>query len=130
MSALDARGLFPVRIGAAKASGGTHWSRRISPRHMAAFYSQLADPLHSELPALTIMLMTVSHFLQRHGWWLVIVLGGALYMFRRWAAAEQGRLIVDNWRLHLPGAGRIYLNLALVRFTRILGTLLHNAIPI
>src|SRR5579885_850834 len=30
----------------------------------------------------------------------------------------------------MPGAGRIYLQYALSRFTRILGTLLHNGIPI
>ena len=35
-----------------------------------------------------------------------------------------------GWRLRIPQAGTIYLNLALSRFTRILGTLLHNGIPI
>ncbi len=30
----------------------------------------------------------------------------------------------------MPGMGKIYLSLALSRFTRILGTLLHNGIPI
>ena len=32
--------------------------------------------------------------------------------------------------MRLPGAGSIFLSLALARFTRILGTLLHNGIPI
>ena len=30
----------------------------------------------------------------------------------------------------MPGAGHIYLHFALSRFARILGTLLHNGIPI
>src|SRR5437870_4318977 len=42
----------------------------------------------------------------------------------------QGRLLSDGWRLKMPSAGTIYLNLALSRFTRILGTLLRNGIPI
>jgi general secretion pathway protein F/type IV pilus assembly protein PilC len=41
-----------------------------------------------------------------------------------------GRTTADAIRLRLPLAGKIYLALALSRFTRILGTMLHNGIPI
>jgi general secretion pathway protein F/type IV pilus assembly protein PilC len=61
---------------------------------------------------------------------LLIGFGGIFYLFRRWSASESGRLHLDGWRLRLPGAGPIYLQLALSRFTRILGTMLHNGIPI
>ncbi len=83
-----------------------------------------------ELPALTELIMEVSHGMQRHGVWLLV--GGVVvvYGFRRWAATESGRLLLDGWRLRIPGAGTIFLQLALARFTRILGTLLHNGIPI
>ena len=83
-----------------------------------------------ELPALTEALIGTSHFLQRW-WWLILGLAiGGWWLYRRWARTEQGRLTVDGWRLRMPTAGKIYLNLALARFTRILGTLLHNGIPI
>jgi general secretion pathway protein F/type IV pilus assembly protein PilC len=53
MSMLDARGLFPVRIEAAKKGGGTATGRlKVKARHMATFYSQLADLLHSGVPLL------------------------------------------------------------------------------
>jgi general secretion pathway protein F/type IV pilus assembly protein PilC len=39
-------------------------------------------------------------------------------------------LLIDKVRLRIPIAGKIFLNFALSRFTRILGTLLHNGIPI
>jgi general secretion pathway protein F/type IV pilus assembly protein PilC len=83
-----------------------------------------------ELPALTQWIVSISHVLQRHGIWVVAGVGLGVYLFRRWASTESGRLKVDALRLKLPGAGRIFLSLALVRFTRILGTLLHNGIPI
>jgi type II secretory pathway component PulF len=67
------------------------------------------------------------------GWGGLVILmsliaGGAAFIW--WSGTPAGRLRVDGWRLRLPGAGTIYLNLALARFTRILGTLLHNGIPI
>jgi general secretion pathway protein F/type IV pilus assembly protein PilC len=83
-----------------------------------------------DLPAITKMLMGTSHFLQRQGWWVVLLGIVGVVLFRRWMKTDRGRLIVDTWRLHMPAAGTIYLHLALARFTRILGTLLHNGIPI
>jgi general secretion pathway protein F/type IV pilus assembly protein PilC len=53
-----------------------------------------------------------------------------LFQFKLWAASEAGRYALDGFRLRLPAAGSIYLNLALARFTRILGTLLKSGIPI
>jgi general secretion pathway protein F/type IV pilus assembly protein PilC len=49
---------------------------------------------------------------------------------RHLLGTEKGRLIGDRIRLRIPGAGKIFLSLSLSRFTRILGTLLHNGIPI
>lgn len=83
-----------------------------------------------ELPAITQGLMATSHFMQGQGVWLLVVAVFGFIAFRRWAATEGGRELVDGWRLRLPGAGMIYLNFAIARFSRILGTLLHNGIPI
>jgi len=83
-----------------------------------------------ELPLITTIIVGLSHILQRY---LVVVLAvGALgvFLFRRWARTPKGRLKIDAMRLRLPGAGAIYLHLAISRFSRILGTMLHNGIPI
>jgi general secretion pathway protein F/type IV pilus assembly protein PilC len=103
---------------------------------LVIFFVPRFEPIFNELdkkgdlPALTQGLMGVSHFLQGHGWWMLLVVAAGVYFFRRWASSENGRLKVDALRLRAPVAGKIYLNLALSRFTRILGTLLKNGIPI
>jgi len=83
-----------------------------------------------ELPVLTLYLMKFSHFLQSPWGWLAfaLVIGGTigLYIWSR----GRGRYTADAIRLRLPLAGNIYMALALSRFTRILGTMLHNGIPI
>jgi general secretion pathway protein F/type IV pilus assembly protein PilC len=83
------------------------------------------------LPTITALLMGTSHFLM--GWGGLGMLAGAVVVgviYWRWSGTPSGRLRVDGWRLRMPGVGNIFLSLALARFTRILGTLLHNGIPI
>src|SRR6266849_109206 len=63
LTLLDARGLIPVRITSAKTPAASHrWGRRVRGRYMAAFYSQLADLLHSGVP-----LMRSLEILERQG---------------------------------------------------------------
>src|SRR5262249_36336224 len=52
---LDARGLYPLRIAAAKPAGSFgsfRFGRVIRGKYMTGFYSQLADLLHSGVPLL------------------------------------------------------------------------------
>lgn len=84
-----------------------------------------------ELPWLTSGLMSVSQFMLSWtgllGIALFVLTAGAIW---RWTRTPGGRHVVDRWKLRLPIAGTFYLHLAIARFARILGTLLHNGIPI
>src|SRR5262249_48260709 len=76
-----------------------------------------------ELPWLTQALVVFSHFMQSYWWLAIMMLAGGIYLYRRWASTADGRYMLDTWRLRSPGAGKIYLHLALARFSRIQGTL-------
>lgn len=82
------------------------------------------------LPWATTALLSLSHFVQNY-WWLVagiVVLG--IILLRRSADTELGRWRIDVIRLRTYLVGRIVRNLAVARFCRVLGTLLHNGVPI
>jgi general secretion pathway protein F/type IV pilus assembly protein PilC len=83
-----------------------------------------------QLPWLTTALIGFSHGCISYWPILLGLVAGAFFLFRRWARTVQGRITLDRWRLRVPGAGPIYLHLALSRFTRIQGTLLQNGIPL
>jgi general secretion pathway protein F/type IV pilus assembly protein PilC len=83
-----------------------------------------------DLPFLTVALLNLSHFIKSWWWLMTIVVVGGFIGFKAFARTEQGRVTLDTIRIKTPQAGKIYLSLALSRFTRILGTLLHNGIPI
>ncbi len=97
------------------------------PKFQEMFERQQAS---GDLPWLTQWLLGTSNFLKNNILWILPVLVGAFFAFRWWARTEDGRWLVDGWKLKIPGAGNIWRNLAIARFCRILGTLLHNGIPI
>ena len=82
------------------------------------------------LPWATTAVVGISDILGQYGLWIVagMIVGGIT--FAQYARSEEGRLVVDQARLVIPGAGSIHRSLAIARFCRILGTLLHNGVPI
>jgi general secretion pathway protein F len=82
------------------------------------------------LPSLTVYIIGLSHFMQDNWWWIIALGAGVIWAFRRWKRSETGRIVFDRLKLKIPVGGKLVLSLALGRFTRILGTLLANGIPI
>jgi general secretion pathway protein F len=97
------------------------------PKFEDMFKSQAAS---GDLPTLTIMLLSTSRFLQSNFLWILAALGAGWYGLRKWTDTLDGRRRIDRWKLRIPVAGAIWRNLAIARFCRILGTMLHNGIPI
>jgi general secretion pathway protein F/type IV pilus assembly protein PilC len=83
-----------------------------------------------QLPSLTVFIIGLSHFMIDNFWWMIPVMVGAIVGFVMWKRSEQGRIVFDRVKLRVPVGGKLVLSLALGRFTRILGTLLANGIPI
>ncbi len=83
-----------------------------------------------ELPAVTTALLAVSHAAAAWGWLVAILVAAGVMFARNKLATEQGRIWGDRLKLRIPMAGPIFQNLAVARFCRVLGTLLHNGVPI
>jgi len=83
-----------------------------------------------ELPLPTIILLWVSD----HAWIFALAslpaLAVGIWFWKYWLETDAGRLWWDRARLRLPTVGPIFLSLAVARFCRVLGTLLHNGVPI
>src|SRR5207248_11323430 len=55
---------------------------------------------------------------------------GAVIGFRAFVRAEEGRIAWDRFRLLIPGYGRIVRHRYYAQFSRTLGTLMENGIPL
>ena len=96
-------------------------------------FAELFDRLEKQgggLPWATVALLALSDFLGRFGVVLLVALGAVGFGLRRAIQTDRGRLVLDRWQLRLPVAGAIFLNAAVSRFCRVLGTLLHNGVPL
>lgn len=82
------------------------------------------------LPLMTEVVLGVSQTVKQAGpWALMFGIVGAI-VARRWLATDRGRMWSDRLKIHVPLIGPIFLNLAVARFCRVLGTLLKNGVPI
>jgi type II secretory pathway component PulF len=93
-------------------------------------FSQMFAEFGGSLPGLTKAIVAVSRILVRY--WLVLVLAIALAVFgiRRALASAEGRRVLERVTLRLPLFGGAVARFALVRFCRMLGTLVGAGVPL
>lgn len=93
-------------------------------------FSGIFADFGENLPALTRGVVAVSHAVMRYGLVIVaaLVLGGVLV--RRAMTSDAGRLAAERTVLRVPFLGHVLARFALVRFCRMLGTLLGAGVPL
>jgi len=82
------------------------------------------------LPIATEILLLISDNMRYVAIIAALVLIPLGVWFRLWSTTAQGSRTIDQFKLRIPVAGRVYEGFAVARFCRILGTLLRNGVPI
>lgn len=93
------------------------------------FTSMFAD-LGGALPLLTRIIIGVSHAATHYAPVIVVGIAGIALLLWRALHSDGGRRFVDRALLGVPGLGTVLARFALVRFTRMLGTLLGAGVPL
>jgi general secretion pathway protein F len=88
------------------------------------------DNMRQTLPWPTLVLITVSNFLRTFWWLLGMGVIAIVLLLQHYYHTERGTAIVDRWKIRLPVVGKLILKMAMSRFTRTLGILLHSGIPL
>jgi type II secretory pathway component PulF len=82
------------------------------------------------LPLPTRILLGVNHLITSY-WWLAFAIGlGAAIAFRAFVRSDEGRIAWDRFRLMIPGYGRVIRHRYYAQFSRTLGTLMDNGVPL
>lgn len=92
-------------------------------------FKPLFEDAGAQLPLLTRIVMGVGDFVASY-WWLLIGAAAGLVLVQARALRDPvTRLAFDRNRLRVPIFGQVTVNLEVARFTRTLGTLLKNGVP-
>src|SRR5207249_8724579 len=82
------------------------------------------------LPLPTRILLQIHHAITGYWWVGVIAVIGAIIGFRAFVRAEEGRIAWDRFRLVIPGYGGVIRHRYYAQFSRTLGTLMENGVPL
>jgi type II secretory pathway component PulF len=93
-------------------------------------FSGIFEQFGENLPLLTRAVVTVSGWLLSYGLVLGVGLLIGAFALRRWSTTDQGRRQVERALLRVPALGVLLARFALVRFTRMLGTLIGAGVPL
>lgn len=96
--------------------------------NFGAVFEQLRE--QNQLPAITEALLSFSEALQKYGIFMLIGIGFLVAYVKLQLGTESGRRVFDGMKIKLPLVGGVFKNLAVARFCRVFGTLLHNGVPI
>jgi type II secretory pathway component PulF len=94
------------------------------------FSTMFAD-LHGQLPGLTLFIIHASDIVSsRYGIVVAIAVVFAIAVMRQYIASEAGRRAFEKVVLATPALGTLVAHFALVRFCRMLGTLVGAGVPL
>ena len=93
---------------------------------LTGFMSQVGG----SLPLPTQILLHIHHAITTYWWIGVILVIGAAIGFRAFVRTNEGRIAWDRFRLVIPGYGSVIRHRYYAQFSRTLGTLMENGIPL
>jgi type IV pilus assembly protein PilC len=93
-------------------------------------FSKMFKTLGGKLPLPTQILVDLSGALKYIAIPLVLFVIVAVVMWGKFKHTPQVRNVVDPLKLKLPVFGKLFQQIALSRFTRNLGTMMHSGVPI
>jgi type II secretory pathway component PulF len=92
-------------------------------------FSTIFAEMGGSLPVLTRTIVAASEFVTDYGLLLLLFVAVGAVVFKRALASESGRRSLEKGLLEIPMVGRVIARFALVRFCRMLGTLLSAGVP-
>jgi type II secretory pathway component PulF len=88
------------------------------------------EQIGGALPFATRLLIEIHHVIVSYWWLGALIAIGIAVGFRAFVRTNEGRLTWDRFRLKLPGYGRVLRYRYYAQFSRTLGTLIQNGIPL
>ena len=93
-------------------------------------FTEIFNGFNIQLPLPTRALMRASHWFLDYWWLLGLVIVVLVILFKRFQTSAAGARKLDEWRMKAPVVGKVVKLNVFGQFTRTLGTLLQNGVPV
>ncbi len=94
-------------------------------------FKSLFEGFGAELPAPTLLVMTISDFFVAYWWAIFAVIGGSIYGFLyAWKRSVSMQRVMDRLILRLPIFGEVIRKAAIARWSRTLSTMFAAGVPL
>ncbi len=93
-------------------------------------FTQMFEDAGQALPIPTQIVIAMGEGLQQYWWLLLWIIVGIAYYFKQQFANPKSRYFWDKQLLQLPLVGDLMAKIEVARFSRTLGTLLSNGVPL
>jgi type IV pilus assembly protein PilC len=94
-------------------------------------FKQLFSSFGADLPAPTLIMMSISDFFVTYWWAIFSILGGGLYaFFYFWKRSKKMQDAIDRIMLKLPVFGNVIRKASIARWTRTLATMFAAGVPL
>jgi len=93
-------------------------------------FKEMFEGAGQKLPGPTLLVLSMSEFLQAYFIYIFLTLGFIIFIFRKFYNTEKGRFIIDRIMLKTPVFGILLRKVAVARFCSTLGTMISSGVPI
>lgn len=93
-------------------------------------FASIFASFDAELPAITLFMLGLSHFIVRFGWLVGLSIVGLFFVYRRWVTTSAGKARMDRVALKMPIFGKLTAMNALSRFCRTLAVLTRSGVNV
>lgn len=83
----------------------------------------------AKLPFVTSLLLSLSNFMQKFWWILLLGTVGGLFLTFKWARSASGKPVVDRLKMRAPVIGPLFMKVYMARFSRTAATLIGSGVP-
>ena len=93
-------------------------------------FQTLFEGFNAALPLITRIIVATSNVLRHYGFFVLLGVGAAVYFGRAWMKRESSRRLYEMVLLRAPVVGPLAAQIAMARFSRMLGTLLSAGVSL
>ena len=93
-------------------------------------FGDMFKDFNAKLPAPTQFLLDLSGLMRHNILYVIVVVGGSIFAFRKWKKTDSGAYTWDSFMLKLPVFGKLNRYVVSARFARMLSQMTRSGVPI